>query len=244
MRDRPFALLVSPVRFASFARATRTTPSIPARAAAFAAALVVASTLTACSDGPNETSEPAHDAETADADASDARDASDERPRDPQDDPADFEACVHEVSEMDLDEVLHSTDATGTAVWIVRARRDETFLTWTLRETEDGSAPTEGIFGEEQRTPSEARSAPLVQTECHDHGDHFHCGPSFVATRGTWRVIELDRRIGGSFHATLSARFEQARISKGKATLTSDGTSVCLRELALSGTLMAPSSAP
>lgn len=235
MRARSLHLSSSSAR--SSAPGRRPLPSSAVRVGAFAAALLAASTFTACSEGSDEPSGDAHAHDLPDA--SD-RDSSDEQPRDPQDDPADFEACVHEVREMELDEALHSTDATGAAVWILRARRDGTFLTWTLRETEDGSLPMEGIFGDEQRTPSEAPSAPLVQTECHDHGDHFHCGPSFVATRGTWSIATLDRGIGGAFHATISARFEQARISKGKATLTSDGASVCLRELTLSGTLSAP----
>lgn len=150
------------------------------------------------------------------------------------------EDCTTDLHAMDLHRAIHSTDADGAAVWIVEGRSGETFLTWTIRENEDGTLPTEGDFGVEQLTPAEASSALLVQTECHEHGDHFHCGPSFVATGGSFRITAIERNVGGAFAATLSAHLEEARIARGKATLVEDGHAVCLHDVALEGPLAAP----
>jgi hypothetical protein len=146
-------------------------------------------------------------------------------------------SCATTVSEAKLDEAIVSpATATRPTMWVFRARQGETFMTLTLTE----GYPESGAFGEEQLVPAETNVALLVQTECRAHGDHYHCGPSFVPTAGAWKVVTLGKEVGAPFELQLTADAARASITKGKATLDPSGETVCLRGVTLSGKLVAP----
>lgn len=150
-------------------------------------------------------------------------------------------ACASTGSQADLHEALVSTQS-GRRVWIVRARDEETFVTLVIREREgENLAPSEGVFGEEQLLPSSAQVSMLVQTDCHAHGDHDHCGPSYVPGSGTWRIVRLGNTAGSEFAVTLNASLRAVRnTSGGYAPIEDDVSSLCVENLALEGLMAAP----
>jgi hypothetical protein len=150
--------------------------------------------------------------------------------------------CETELTTAQVNEALLSAEpGTDHRVWVIRARNDEIFLTLTVRESAGAThGASTGTFGDEQRTPGMASVGLLVQTDCHEHGDHYHCGPSFIARTGTWSFTELDTQVGGAVNAQLSAELVEAKVTQSAATPVANGKTLCLRELSLQGTLVAP----
>jgi len=150
--------------------------------------------------------------------------------------------CAPVVASVSIESAIVSTDpATSKRVWIVRAREGKTNVTFTLREA-SGAAPgaSSGAFGEEQLRPGAAATSFLLQTDCNAHGDHYHCGPSFVPSTGEWKVSALDTDVGGAFKVELSASMIEAKVSGGTARPVEGGKSLCVSALLLEGTLAAP----
>jgi len=150
--------------------------------------------------------------------------------------------CNPLVAEAKVDEALLSTEpGTDKRVWIVRAKQGTTFLTLTVRENAGGKAgKTSGTFGEEQLTPSKAGVALLVQTDCTVHGDHYHCGPSYVPTSGTFTFAALDSVVGGAVALELTADLVEVRVTGGVARPSANAKVACFRGLELSGKLTSP----
>lgn len=150
--------------------------------------------------------------------------------------------CDPLVAEAKVDEALLSTEpGTDKRVWIVRAKQGTTFLTLTVRENAGAKAgPTSGSFGDEQLTPSKAGVALLVQTDCTTHGDHYHCGPSYVPTSGSFTFAALDSVVGGKVALELTANLVEARIAGGIARPVANGRTACFQRLELNGKLTAP----
>jgi len=154
----------------------------------------------------------------------------------------DASTCDPLVAAATVDEALLSTEpGTDRRVWIVRAKQGTTFLTLTVRENAGGKAgKTSGTFGAEQLTPSKAGVALLVQTECTAHDDHFHCGPSYVPTAGTFTFAALDSVVGGAVAVELTADLVEVRVTGGVARPSANARVACFRGLELSGKLTAP----
>jgi len=143
--------------------------------------------------------------------------------------------CVHNVTSADVDEALSSKKpATDDLVWIVRGRSGDTFLTLTVRESSGAKGgASNGSFGAEQRTPAKASVALTVQTDCHAHGDHYHCGPTFVPESGSWSFARLDTSAGGQVDVDLSAELAQVAIKGGLARPVAGSPRMCLGSLGL-----------
>jgi hypothetical protein len=151
-------------------------------------------------------------------------------------------ACDPLLAEATVDEALLSTEpGTDKRVWIVRAKGGTTFLTLTVRESA-GAKPgaTNGTFGEEQLTLAKAGVALLVQTNCTAHDDHYHCGPSYVPTSGTFAFAALDSVVGGSVRLELTADLVEARVTGGVARPVANAKTACFRRLVLNGKLTSP----
>jgi hypothetical protein len=146
------------------------------------------------------------------------------------------------LSSIAADKALLTKDpADGTTMWLVRGLDDETMVTLTLREGKGELAVGQrGVLGEEQLTPSSSSFSLLVQTKCGAHEDHFHCGPNYIASSGSWAIRKLDKRVGGNVDIELSADLFMARIKGGKATPVAGAAPVCFRSVRLTGTLEAP----
>lgn len=148
--------------------------------------------------------------------------------------------CEPHIPSAKLEDALVSTQG-GKRAWTIRARSGETFLTLSVREGNGASAgPSSGTFGAEQLTPSKAPVTLLLQTECEAHGDHYHCGPSFISEQGTWSFTKLDDTKGGTFAVTFSADLVEAKVTASAATPVENGTRLCVRDIALSGSLTEP----
>jgi len=150
--------------------------------------------------------------------------------------------CDALIAEATVDEALLSTEpGTDQRVWIVRARRGTTFVTLTVRENAGAKAgPTSGSFGDEQLTPSKSGVALLVQTDCTAHDEHYHCGPSYVPTSGTFTFAALDSVVGGKVALELTANLVEVRIAGGIARPVANGRTACFQRLELTGKLTAP----
>lgn len=151
-------------------------------------------------------------------------------------------ACEPVVATASIETAVVSTDpASSKKVWIVKARGGKTNVTLTLRESETvAGGPAIGTFGEEQSKPGTAPIAFLLQTDCNAHGDHYHCGPSYVPASGDWKIVALDKAVGGAFHVEVSAALVEAKITSGVARPVEGGKSACVRALELHGTLAEP----
>jgi hypothetical protein len=150
--------------------------------------------------------------------------------------------CLPAIASATVDEALLGTEAgTSSRIWIVRARDGETFLTLTVRESQ-GAVPGvgSGSFGKEQLRPAEAQVSLLVQTDCVAHGDHYHCGPSYVPTAGTWAFTPLPAAVGEDVVVELSAELAEAKVRSGNVTLVAGGKAMCLDKLSVRGTLERP----
>ena len=196
--------------------------------------------ITVAAFGCSSSSTPA--APLADAGAADAAAATpDANPAAPEPEP-EAPPCEPIITATSKSSALLSKESTSAEkVWIYRAEKGEVMLTLTVREKLGG--PTEaadGKFGEEQLEPSKTGVTLLVQTKCEAHGDHFHCGPSFVPTAGTWSFSSLGTSVGKRFTGSISADLVQATIKGGVAKPTEGGQSLCLRDLALDAVLAAP----
>jgi hypothetical protein len=114
-------------------------------------------------------------------------------------------------------------------------------LTLSVREKQGGpTEPADGTFGEEQLQTTTAGVTLLVQTSCEAHEDHFHCGPSFIPTAGSWSFSSLGTSVGKRITGRISADLVQATIKSGVATPKAGGESLCLRDLVVDAVLAAP----
>ncbi|MBS2012870.1 MAG: hypothetical protein JST00_08290 [Deltaproteobacteria bacterium] len=141
-----------------------------------------------------------------------------------------------------VDEATLGRDAAGTGrVWLVRASEGGTMVSLTVQEAA-GAKPgaSGGSWGAEQLTPRTAPVRVWLQKDCRAHGDHFHCGPSFVATSGTWSFAKLGGAVGEEIEVSISGSFTQATQKSGKVTPVAGGPGLCLDGLRLKGTLAAP----
>ena len=149
--------------------------------------------------------------------------------------------CDPAITSVEVEEALLSKDpSAGTAVWILRARGGKTNVTVTLRESAGAKVgASTGSFGEEQLTLSRAPLSFVLQTDCNLHGDHYHCGPSYVPESGTWSVTALEGTVGGTFDIALDADLREAKVSGGLARPVDGGKTLCVRKLRLAGKLSA-----
>lgn len=149
--------------------------------------------------------------------------------------------CDLTLASATVEEALVATDpATEGHVWIVRARDGETFVTLTVRESAGAAhGPSNGSFGAEQLSPPEAAVSLLVQTECHAHEDHYHCGPSFVPETGMWALTALGEEVGDRVAGRIDAHLVQAKVSASSAKPIANGKRLCVAGLAFEATLAA-----
>ncbi len=155
----------------------------------------------------------------------------------------DDEACSLTVSKVTIDATTFSIDpATKKPTWIVRASDGSTFFTIVLRGAEGGDKPDQmkGEFGAEQRSPAAASVSVMLQTECEAHGDHYHCGPTYLADKGSFEFTKADARVGGRIAGKFSTNAIAVTLKKGVGTPVANGKTVCARAVSIDAELSAP----
>jgi hypothetical protein len=146
--------------------------------------------------------------------------------------------CDRTLTSLRLTESLLGLSG-GKKVWLLRGQDGDAVVSITIREG-NVNAGDKGTFGAEQMQPASAAVRLQIQTQCEAHGDHFHCGPNYVAESGEWSVDELGQRVGDSFALTLAANAKEARVRGSSVTMLPNGKSICIAETKLSGALSAP----
>ena len=151
-------------------------------------------------------------------------------------------ACADVLSNAIVTKAILGVESgTSFRTWVVSARNGDTFFTLTVRESQ-GAKPgiSSGAFEVDTQRPADVPVSLLVQSDCHAHGDHFHCGPTFLPMAGTWAFTALPSAVGQPLALELSATMAEARLRAGKATWVTGGKTICVQKLKLEASVKAP----